>query len=76
MRQTKIEIVPIIVPKAIDMERAQQRARELQAEGKRIVSIEAKDVPQPTLAYITYEEDVPEQAETNETKQLKGDEKP
>lgn len=75
MKIQRIEIVSIIAPEAIDMERAQARARELQAEGKRIVSIEAKDVPQPTLAYITYEEDAPNQAEKT-NKQLKGDEKP
>ena len=69
MRQ-KIEIVQVINPDAIDLERAQERARELQQQGKRIVKIETVAVEQPTLAYIHYEE--PDEAEN--AKKLKGDE--
>ena len=55
MNQSKIEIVQIIAPEAIDMERAQEKARELQAKGAKNIRIEMKEVPQPTLAYIHYE---------------------
>ena len=57
--KTKIEIVQVIKPDAIDMERAQERGRELQAEGKLNIRIEVKEVEQPSLAYITYDEPDP-----------------
>ena len=41
------------------LEAAQERGRELQAEGKLNIRIEVKEVEQPSLAYITYDEPDP-----------------